>query len=316
MIRQSLSLTKLAPALTTAQAEMVNAPKETRGQVGNAVRYYTDLPTITDLVRPVLARHGLCFTQFPSGGGDGTVTVTTRIIHSSGEWMEGELSMPCSGNGAQGVGSAITYAKRYALMAVLGVAADDDDGAAASPPQRRRVATPPTTTKTITDAQRKRMFAMARAAGLSTAELRAIVARHNGGGESTQDLTLDAYEAILHDVNGEPHGPAGGGDPETLGLGPQQAGGLPRGAAGAGDAGADGMRKPTAPANPEPTREERWADLTAYADGLGFGPSRLKTMLRAGGLVTGPEGVADAAEYERARAAVENAHTKEHGGRA
>lgn len=131
MIRQSESIAKLSLALVNAQAEMTNAPKDTKGQVGNQVRFYTDLPTLTDLVRPILAKHQLAYLQLPGGNTNGSVSLSTRLVHASGEWIEDDYSMP-AGQGAQGVGSALTYARRYALMALLGIAADDDDGAAAS----------------------------------------------------------------------------------------------------------------------------------------------------------------------------------------
>lgn len=137
-VRSSESIASLAKALAAAQAEMPNAPKQTKGQVGNAVRYYSDLATVTDVVRPILAKHQLAYVQLPAGGGNGTVSVATRLVHESGEWIEATLSMPTGGNGAQGVGSAITYARRYSLMAVLGLAPEDDDGAAASTPPAQR----------------------------------------------------------------------------------------------------------------------------------------------------------------------------------
>ena len=143
MIRQSESITHLAAALVAAQAKMANAPKATQGQVGSAVRFYTDLATLTDLVRPVLAASELAYLQFPSGGGNGTVTLTTRIMHSSGEWLEDDLTMPAGNNGAQGVGSALTYARRYSLMSVLGIGSDDDDGAAATTQTNTRKAAAP-----------------------------------------------------------------------------------------------------------------------------------------------------------------------------
>jgi hypothetical protein len=142
VIRQSESIVKLAAALVAAQAELTNAPKETKGQVGSAVRFYTDLPTLTDHVRPTLATHGLAYVQFPTNTLTGHVGLVTRLIHASGEWLEDEYSMP-AGNGAQGAGSALTYARRYALMAVLGIAADDDDGAAATTPKPRKTASGP-----------------------------------------------------------------------------------------------------------------------------------------------------------------------------
>jgi hypothetical protein len=144
-MRTSDTLTKIASAIVDAQADMPHVPKETKGQVGTAIRFYADLATVVETVRPILAKHRLGYVQTPTDGTGGIVTVTTRLLHESGEWIEDSLSMPTGGNGAQGVGSALTYARRYSLMAVLGLAPDDDDGAAASAPapKRKAAARPP-----------------------------------------------------------------------------------------------------------------------------------------------------------------------------
>lgn len=139
MIRQSDTIGELSKALVAAQSEMEGVPRSTRGQVGNQERYYADLAAVIDVVRDPLAKNKLAYVQFPHDADNGKVAVTTRIIHESGEWMESSVSMPSGGTGAQGIGSAITYARRYSLMAALGLAAEDDDGAAAStPPPRAR----------------------------------------------------------------------------------------------------------------------------------------------------------------------------------
>lgn len=144
MIRTSESIAHLCAALVGAQGEMPAVPKATKGQVGSQVRFYADLSSVLEVAMPVLNKHKLGIVQFPFGGGQGPVTVVTRLFHESGEWMECDASMPSGGNGAQGVGSAITYCKRYSLMAVLGLATEDDDGKAASAPApRQQQAAPP-----------------------------------------------------------------------------------------------------------------------------------------------------------------------------
>lgn len=80
----------------------------------------------------MLHEHGFAYLQAASGGVGGMVAVTTILLHKSGEWMRDTLSMPTGGNGAQGVGSALTYGKRYGLASILGIATEDDDGQAAS----------------------------------------------------------------------------------------------------------------------------------------------------------------------------------------
>ena len=144
MIRSSESIVELACALVKAQAVMPEVPKGAVGQVGNAKRPYSDIADVIETVRPVLHAHGLAYVQFPGTDDRGVTTVTTRLMHESGQWVEGTVSMPSGGNGAQGVGSAITYARRYSLVAMLGLASEDDDGAGASqpPPRQQRQPAP------------------------------------------------------------------------------------------------------------------------------------------------------------------------------
>lgn len=148
MIRSSDALSEISAAFVKAQAEMPGAPKDVKGQVGNQVRFYADLASVVDVSRPVLAKHGLAYIQFPTGFSNGCVELTTRLIHESGEWMEGTSVMPI--NQAQAVGSAITYSKRYSLQGGLGIVSEDDDGTAASvaapavhPPAARKASGPP-----------------------------------------------------------------------------------------------------------------------------------------------------------------------------
>jgi hypothetical protein len=144
VIRTSDSLEEFAVAWVAAAAAMPAVPKRTKGQVGNQTRFYADMATVVETVQPVLAAHGLAYLQGVSDG-DRVVTVTTRLLHKSGEWIEDSLSMPTGQNTPQAVGSACTYARRYSLMALLGLAPDDDDGVSASKPATRKAAasTPP-----------------------------------------------------------------------------------------------------------------------------------------------------------------------------
>lgn len=133
MIRTSDQIDAISAAWVTASAAMPAVPKRTKGQVGNATRFYADLATVIETVQPVLAANGLAFLQGLSDG-DKVLTCTTRLLHISGQWIEDSLTLPTGQNTAQACGSTATYAKRYSLSALLGLATDDDDGAAASKP--------------------------------------------------------------------------------------------------------------------------------------------------------------------------------------
>ncbi len=135
----SESLAAFAPAFVELQAKLPVIHKDAESHHGK----YADLAGTLESIRDVVYEHGFAVMQPTSGGGGGQVQVTTILLHKSGERMRDTLSMPTGGNGAQGVGSAISYARRYALAAMLSLAAEDDDGKAASqaPPRQQRAQT-------------------------------------------------------------------------------------------------------------------------------------------------------------------------------
>lgn len=117
---------KLQEALAKAQAEISGASKDGKGNYGA----YTTLASAWDAWHEVGPKHGLSVTQ--SVGRDETgLILTTRLGHSSGEWMQDSMPLLLGKNDMQGLGSAITYGRRYSLMAMVGLAPEDDDGEAA-----------------------------------------------------------------------------------------------------------------------------------------------------------------------------------------
>lgn len=136
-VYSSISTAKLDAALAKAQGEFNAVVKGSENP--HFKSKYADLAAIVDAVRPALAKNGIALSQVVTGYNHGKVFLVTRIAHQ-GEWMASECQMPARGDTAQSVGSAITYAKRYALAAILCVAAeDDDDGNDASIPNNRAV---------------------------------------------------------------------------------------------------------------------------------------------------------------------------------
>jgi len=122
----------LAAALVAALGEMTNPQFDAVNPAFKA-RYAT-LANILSTIRPVLAKNGLAITQTVDpfqvelpGAATWRVTVTTKILHTSGETMESAITLPASKADAQGIASAITYARRYALSAICNIAGDDDD---------------------------------------------------------------------------------------------------------------------------------------------------------------------------------------------
>lgn len=95
---------------------------------------YATLEAVEKLVKPILAKHNLAFLQTPGTIEGDKIEIIGLLIHESGERIELRMHMPAGKLTAQAAGSAVTYARRYQLMAVFGLAPTDDDGEAASAP--------------------------------------------------------------------------------------------------------------------------------------------------------------------------------------
>lgn len=123
----SEAVDKIIPALVEAQAHISLAKKDATNEFFKNAKY-ADLASVWLACRDPLAKNGLYVCQDVILVEIG-VSVTTRIWHTSGQWIEfGPLVVPIAKRDAHGVGSATTYAKRYGLSAALGVVSDDDDG--------------------------------------------------------------------------------------------------------------------------------------------------------------------------------------------
>jgi hypothetical protein len=116
-------------ALAAAQAEMGKAVKETKNDAFKG-RMYADLSNVIDACRPALNKHGIAVLQ-PLHDEDGKFYVKTILAHTSGAILECRVPLIIGKNDMQGYGSAVTYARRYGLMAMAGIAPEDDDGNAA-----------------------------------------------------------------------------------------------------------------------------------------------------------------------------------------
>ena len=129
-VETSAKLDQLAPALAKAQAVMATAKKDsTNPHFGNK---YADLASVWDACREPLTANGLSIVQAPCNTSPDTVSIRTILLHSSGQFISSTITLRPSKADPQGAGSAITYARRYALSAMVGVSPDDDDGNAAS----------------------------------------------------------------------------------------------------------------------------------------------------------------------------------------
>jgi hypothetical protein len=143
----------LAAALAKVQAKLPKLERDRTVEVqqknGGTYSYsYVTLANLSDSILPLLAEHGLSFAAMPGAGSDGKMCVRYLLMHESGESLPGEF--PISGEGGiQMIGGRITYARRYCLAAIVGVAADEDDesrlseeGGTANRSAGRRAASP------------------------------------------------------------------------------------------------------------------------------------------------------------------------------
>jgi hypothetical protein len=142
-MKHSESIAKLAPALVKANAAVQHATKDSSNP--HFKSRFASLNSVVDTVKPAYAAQGLTVVQMP-GFSDGHATLETIVLHESGEWMSGVSGSPLQKNDPQGIGSAITYLRRYSMSAAAGIAQEDDDGNAASSapaPSRQATSAPP-----------------------------------------------------------------------------------------------------------------------------------------------------------------------------
>lgn len=125
---QSENINELAAALSKAQANITGALKDSKNPFFKSS--YADLASCWDACRKQLTENGLSVIQ-TTDIADGLVVVRTVLAHSSGQWISGVLPVKAKDDGPQAQGSGITYARRYALAAIVGLAQIDDDGEAA-----------------------------------------------------------------------------------------------------------------------------------------------------------------------------------------
>lgn len=125
-MKTSEQINELAAALAKAQAEIKNA-------VFNKINphfksKYADLASVRDAVTPALTKHGIAIVQ-ATYDHEHILYVTTRLIHTSGQWVESAYPIINDTNKPQAMGSALSYARRYSLSAICNIASEEDDDA-------------------------------------------------------------------------------------------------------------------------------------------------------------------------------------------
>lgn len=147
-MEHSENISAFAAAFVAAQADVKGAEKDKTNPHYRSS--YADLGSVMDACKDALSKNGIAVIQSPVPSDTGTLALDTVLMHKSGEWVSGKIVMPLSKNDPQGYGSAMTYARRYGLAAMVGVCPEDDDAESAvshSNGQRRPQPSPAATKK-------------------------------------------------------------------------------------------------------------------------------------------------------------------------
>lgn len=214
------NIAEIAAALAQFQAEVTDpdadqtAKIEPKDKTKQAFSYpYADLAGVLSHVRPLLSKHGLSVVQDAVCEPD-HVAVKTHILHTSGQSLSfGPLRMPADGD-AKAWGSAITYARRYALMAALGIAARGSDDDARGAGGRKN--------KPLTDGQKRKLGYELERGGFTDEEVARALATYqvNSIAELNVAQASDFIEKTIAEADRRTTAKAAGADPVTGEVGP------------------------------------------------------------------------------------------------
>lgn len=137
-MNHSESITKITEALLVIQAALPEVKKDSENSYfkkpDKTAHKYASLEVVLDTVKPFLIEQEILLVQGGTESPAGTVSIETRLIHKSGEWVSTVTQLPYKDSDPQKAGSAITYAKRYGLLAILSLPTVDDDANEAAQP--------------------------------------------------------------------------------------------------------------------------------------------------------------------------------------
>ncbi len=207
MASQPNNVTQLKPpgtlssALAAAFAQIESATKDAVNpafKAGGKVSKYADLTAVIEAIKPALIANDLFFTQRPQPHDHG-ICVETVVGHISGEEKSlGTLFVPANKNDAQGFGSALTYARRYALVTAFGVPVEDDDGNAAASASARKPVAAASDAQPISDADWAKIVGLCQATGTQGNEVKAKI-----GAANLKVLTGDQFNAAVDYLEGK-----------------------------------------------------------------------------------------------------------------
>lgn len=208
-MKTSAEINEISNALAKAQAEIQHAAKDATNPHFRSS--YATLASVLDACRGPLTKNGLSVIQATEPSEQGIILVS-MLAHSSGQWFQSRLPMILQKQDMQGIGSAFSYARRYALAALIGVAQSDDDaeeevGRPEAVPQRQAVGSSSGAIRPKGDApseaQLKRLFAIADAAHWTNEEVKGFLREHFNVG-SSKELTLVQYNELCDHIEAFP----------------------------------------------------------------------------------------------------------------
>lgn len=193
---RSEQINELASSLAKAQGQMMHATKDSVNPHFRSK--YADLASVWEACRKPLADNGLSIVQLPEPADTGLV-LNTVLMHSSGQWIGSKIAMPLQKADPQGYGSVLTYARRYALAAIVGVYQDDDDGSAATEQHNKAAHVPvqqPQSADKATEAQVKMIYSKGKSSGMDVDTLNKALRNRYGVG-SAAELTKAQASSII-----------------------------------------------------------------------------------------------------------------------
>jgi len=192
-MNRSEEIKQLAIALSKAQSIMKTAKKDSENPFFKST--YADLASVWEAIRTPFTENGFSISQFTETKDD-RVCVTTLLLHTSGEWLSSELVLPTLKLDPQAFGSAITYARRYALAAICGVASDDDDAEESMKRKEQHEKSDTISDESlISEAQAKRFYAIAKGSGYTDEEIKEWL-MNSYAIDSSKKIPKSKYEEI------------------------------------------------------------------------------------------------------------------------
>lgn len=188
-------------ALVKVQAELPAVKKSATNP--HFKSKFAPLDEVNPAALAVLTKHGFAWVTLPCVLADGAPGLSYRLMHTCGEEIAGEMALMLKAQGPQEQGSAITYARRYSIQAVLGLVTDeDDDGNSAARPKQQRVTAVPSANPT----PKQQLWEFAKSVGMSAEKLGSEFSSWSGAdgkplNQATETQVLDFLSILQADIS-------------------------------------------------------------------------------------------------------------------